>query len=240
MLSKSAAKTFFLGGTGICALAFIILTFDTVKQLDARSNHDNLTPEALHGFKIWTDNNCMGCHTLMGEGAYYAPELTKVVDRRGKLWIRTFLKDPEAMFPGRRKMVKYDFFDPKLDDNAEKNISDVIEFLEWVGNIDLNEFPPKPDKMLSSGGAGHQVKKDAMLGAPPIFAVCSGCHQLGGTGGVAGPALDGVSNRYTAEELRIWLKNPSKVKPGTQMPNLGLSDEIIEELVIFLKTQKVQ
>ena len=64
----------------------------------------------------------MGCHTLFGEGAYYAPELTKVVERRGKPWLRLFLKDPEKMFPGQRKMVNYQFND--------KQIEDVIAFLE--------------------------------------------------------------------------------------------------------------
>lgn len=238
MLSKSAAKTFFLGGTGLCVIAFILLTFDTVKQLDARSNHEELTPEALHGFEIWTDNNCMGCHTLMGEGAYYAPELTKVIERRGELWIRAFLKDPQGMYPGRRKMVKYDFFDPKLDDNAEKNISDVIAFFDWVGKIDLNDFPPKPDKALSSASVGHTTNKDPMEGAPGVFAVCTGCHQLGGKGAAVGPALDGVAKRYTPDELRIWLKDPTQVRPDTKMPNLGLPDETIEELVNFLGKQE--
>lgn len=34
--------------------------------------------------------------------------------------------------------------------------------------------------------------------------------------------------------LRRWLKNPPAIKPGTQMPTLGLSDGEIEALVTFL------
>jgi nitric oxide reductase subunit C len=49
-----------------------------------------------------------------GEGAYYAPELTKVVERRGAAWISLFLKDPQKMFPGQRKMVQYNFTDPRF------------------------------------------------------------------------------------------------------------------------------
>ena len=30
----------------------------------------------------------MGCHTIMGEGAYYAPELTNVIERRGEEYVR--------------------------------------------------------------------------------------------------------------------------------------------------------
>jgi cytochrome c2 len=38
----------------------------------------------------------------------------------------------------------------------------------------------------------------------------------------------------SAEYLRVWLKDPSAVKPATKMPNLGLSEEEIEALISFL------
>lgn len=85
------------------------LTVDTIRQVPERSHEEALTPAVVQGKEIWERNHCMGCHTLLGEGAYDAPELTKVVERRGKPWIRVFLKDPQAMFRGERKMVQYDF-----------------------------------------------------------------------------------------------------------------------------------
>ena len=97
MLAKSQAKIFFLGGTGLFSIAFLALTVDSLGQVPARSHESDLSAAAIRGKTIWDKNNCMGCHTILGEGAYYAPELTKVVDRRGKEWIRAFLKDPEAM-----------------------------------------------------------------------------------------------------------------------------------------------
>lgn len=63
---------------------------------------------------------------------------------------------------------------------------------------------------------------------------CSGCHSIGGKGGRVGPALDGVGNRYSGEWLYTWLKNPSAVKPGTQMPKLDLTDDNRARLVFFL------
>lgn len=65
---------------------------------------------------------------------------------------------------------------------------------------------------------------------------CSGCHSIGGQGGQVGPALDAVGNRYSAEWIYTWLKNPSAVKPGTLMPNLGLSDDERAKLVFYLQT----
>lgn len=47
---------------------------------------------------------------------------------------------------------------------------------------------------------------------------------------------DGMPN--DADFLRNWLKDPQAVKPGTQMPNLGLSDGEIESLLAFLLTDE--
>lgn len=49
-----------------------------------KSDHrENLTESGARGKTVWEDNNCIGCHTLVGEGAYYAPELGNVYFRRG-------------------------------------------------------------------------------------------------------------------------------------------------------------
>ena len=116
MLSKSQARAFFLGGTGLFGAIFLALTVDSMRQIPALTNADKLSDEVVRGKVIWEANNCMGCHTLFGEGAYYAPELTKVVERRGAAWIRLFIKDPQKMFPGQRKMVQYNFTDSEISD----------------------------------------------------------------------------------------------------------------------------
>lgn len=134
MLSKSQARAFFLGGTFLFSAIFVFLTVDTLRQNDSRTNVQNMTSDVLKGKEIWEKNNCMGCHTLLGEGAYYAPDLTKVVERRGATWIDVFLDDPQAMFPGERKMVKYNF--------TKEEKGQVIAFLDWVGKIDANGWPP--------------------------------------------------------------------------------------------------
>ncbi len=229
MLSKSQAKWFFFIATGGFSGVFLWLTVDTVMQTPERSNEDALTEQVVRGKVIWEENNCMGCHTLLGEGAYYAPELTKVVDRRGEVWIRAFIKDPQAMYPGRRKMVQYDF--------SDEEISDLIAFFEWVGEIDTNGFPAEPDLAPAPTVLAAPA---ATAGPPPpetFTAICMACHALGGQGGNVGPALDGVSARYTESELRAWLADPQSVKPGTAMPDLQLSDGDLDALTTFLMTQ---
>ena len=106
MLSKSAARAFFLLGTLSFSAVFLLLTIDTIRRVPAQTKQQNLTEQVVHGKHLWERNNCMGCHTLLGEGAYYAPELTKVYERRGPEFIKAMLRDPQALYPGQRRMVK--------------------------------------------------------------------------------------------------------------------------------------
>ena len=233
MLSKSQARTFFLGFTILFSGVFLALTVDSIRQVPARSHEDQMTADVVAGKQIWEKNNCMGCHTLLGEGAYYAPELTKAVERRGEPWLRAFLKDPAAMYPGRRQMVQYNFTD--------QEITQVIAFLDWIGKIDANGFPFKPDMgtqgFVSSANAAvsSPVSTEAISRAPATFkGICMACHAVGGQGGNVGPALDGVANKYTPEKLDAWLRDPSSIKPGTAMPKLPLDDGTRAELVTWL------
>jgi len=227
MLSKSQARLFFIGGTVFFSGIFLMLTVDTLAQVDERQNLDLLTPEVVRGKEIWDSNNCMGCHTILGEGAYYAPELTRVVERRGAEWISIFLKDPQAMFPGKRRMVQYDF--------SDEQIADVVAFLGWIGKIDTNGFPPEPDLV---GAQPTIVTAASDRREPPAYfkSVCIACHSVEGKGGSVGPALDGVGTRMSAAELDRWLADPPAVKPGTAMPQLNLPDATRAELVSWLSS----
>jgi nitric oxide reductase subunit C len=123
-------------------------------------------------------------------------------------------------------MVKYDF--------TEEQIDDMIAFFEWIGRMDLNGFPPEPTIGLTAAAI-------AIPGGdrPKVFTqICTACHSLGGVGGTIGPALDGVGDRFDRGYLMRWITDPQAVKPGTQMPKLGLTDEQRNEVVIFLSKQR--
>lgn len=233
MLSKSQARLFFLIGTVGFSLLFLFLTVDTMRQVPKQTNQDQITEAVIRGKRIWEHNYCTGCHTIFGEGAYYAPELTKVLDRRGEPWVRTFLKDPQAMFPGERKMTNYHFSDQQIDD--------LIAYFDWIGKVDLNGFPPEPVNALAQAAGSRSGDSFATttVDAPEIYGqICASCHSLQGSGGNVGPALDGVGNRYDTAYLKKWLKDPQAVKAGTAMPNLSLSDDNIEALANFLSGLK--
>ena len=87
--------------------------------------------------------NCINCHTILGNGAYYAPDLTKAwLDPawgaevvREQLMIN-FLIDPTSNARGfgtTRRM-------PKLD-ITEEEARGLVAFLKWTAAIDTNGFP---------------------------------------------------------------------------------------------------
>ncbi len=143
MLSKKQARAFFLGGTLVTFLAFIGLTIFSFSKEQDQTNHENITEQVVRGKEIWEANNCMGCHTILGEGGYYAPELTKVLERRGPGYVKAVLMSPIPWEPNGRKMVAYGM--------SEKEADDVVAFFEWIGGIDLNGF----DRVVSPLAKGE-------------------------------------------------------------------------------------
>ena len=135
MLTKQQAKIFFLAGTFVTFAIFIGLTVYSLKQVQT-----NLPENVARGKHIWEKNNCMGCHTIMGEGAYYAPELTNVIKRRSEDYVRGVLKSTTPWQPHGRKMVAYGMND--------QDANDMIAFFQWVGSLDLNGFE-KVDRKVS-------------------------------------------------------------------------------------------
>lgn len=232
MLSKSAARRFFLGGTAVCFGAFALLTLDTLRRIPAQTNQESMTAAVVRGKHLWETSNCMGCHTLLGEGAYYAPELTRVFQRRGAAFIGAMLRDPQAMYPGQRRMQKYDM--------SDEQIADMVAFFQWIGRMDLNGFPPTAELgrvALVNSTTGEVVA--AQSDRPLIFnQMCIACHSFGGQGGQVGPALDGVGSRFDADYIQRWLRDPLSVKKDSKMPKLPLAEETIAELVAFLSKQK--
>ncbi len=79
-------------------------------------------------------------------------------------------------------------------------------------------------------------------------AKCAACHTIGG-GRLIGPDLKGVTQRQSVAWLSAWIKAPDKVlaakdptatqlaaQYGMQMPNLGLSDTDVANVIAYLQS----
>ena len=77
---------------------------------------------------------------------------------------------------------------------------------------------------------------------------CAGCHTINGvSAGTVGPNLSHLQSRkvfagalfdLNDQNLRRWLRDPPKEKPGSVMPNLNLSEDEITNLIAYLDTLK--
>ncbi len=135
--TKGMARNIYVGGGVFSLLLLLSLTFHTVSALPERDHRENLTPQVALGKKVWEDNDCIGCHTLLGEGAYFAPELGNVYQRFGDSTetIAMFISSrPAEGIPGRRSMPQFNLSDEEL--NA------IAEFLKWSSEINTNDWPP--------------------------------------------------------------------------------------------------
>jgi nitric oxide reductase subunit C len=190
-----------------------------------------LTDQVVAGKRIWQSKNCNDCHTILGIGGYYAPELTKAFDRRGVAWLRNWLLDPLSMDPVASMPNQ------ELDASQAEALA---AFLEWVSQIDTNDWPPDP--LGVSASAGSEQPAGARLFDQKG---CSGCHQINGRG-TSGPGpdlsrigampYDDLPN--TPEFLALWLADPAAQKPDTLMPRIQLSEAEIQILAEYLTSLK--
>jgi nitric oxide reductase subunit C len=135
--TKSMARNIFYGGSMFFFLLFLVLVFDTESALPELDNRAAITEEVALGKTVWETNNCIGCHTLLGEGAYYAPELGNVYKRFGNSTeaIKGFIASrPKDGIPGRRSMPQFNL--------SEEELNAVAAFLKYASEINTQNWPP--------------------------------------------------------------------------------------------------
>ena len=137
--TKEMARNIFYGGSLFFILVFVGLVFHSERVIPERSNQAAMTDAVVRGKHVWETNQCIGCHSLLGEGAYFAPELGNVYQRRGGdasggLFIKAWIKSQPTGTPGRRQMPNFNLTEQQLDD--------LVEFLKWTNGINTEKWPP--------------------------------------------------------------------------------------------------
>lgn len=202
-MTKRHTRLFFIGGTLLFAAIFVGLTIDSHRQFGELTNAENITEDVIEGKHVWHRNNCINCHTLFGEGAYYAPDLTKITKQRGEAYLIAFLRNPSQFYSEethRRLMPN-----PNLND---EEIRHVITFLDWVSEVDNQGWPPRPIVVSSGALAGSYTEVAPTTGAtseePVVLGetlfrqpelACSACHATRPDVTLAGPTMAGIGTR---------------------------------------------
>lgn len=79
---------------GLMMIIFILLSAFSFLDSRGQVTPDMITYGEQHandGKRVFQAYNCMGCHTIVGNGSYVAPDLTKEYKLAGPAWLAAFL-----------------------------------------------------------------------------------------------------------------------------------------------------
>lgn len=142
-LTKSAARNIFFGGSLFFFLLFAALTAHSHwYMVNVSTDEETLTDSVAHGKEVWEKNSCINCHSLVGEGAYFAPELGNVWNRYGgrdnpeaaRAGLKAWMQAQPLNVPGRRQMPQFNLSDEELDA--------LVDFFQWTDSMDTQDWPP--------------------------------------------------------------------------------------------------
>ncbi len=142
VMTKSMARNIFYGGSLFFIIIFVALSAHSHLYILRSENTAKLDESVVRGKHVWEKHACINCHTILGEGAYFAPEVANVMTRWG------VLDDPEAAFEalkgwmeaqptgieGRRQMPFFEL--------TEEETRGLAEFLRWADQTDTQGWPP--------------------------------------------------------------------------------------------------
>jgi cytochrome c oxidase subunit 2 len=106
------------------------------------------------------------------------------------------------------------------------------DFERWI------ETQRRPARMDDSVARGRHVFEST---------ACVNCHAVAGTpaDGRFGPDLTHFMSRETiasgaapntSENIRLWIRNPDAIKPGSRMPAMNLADQDVEAVARYLES----
>jgi cytochrome c oxidase subunit 2 len=109
------------------------------------------------------------------------------------------------------------------------------EFERWVHQ---QQQPIQDSAARTAASNGRRVFEST---------ACINCHVVSGTPakGEFGPDLTHLMSRETIaagaapntpQKLRLWIRNPDAIKPGSKMPAMGLSEQDVDAVATYLET----
>ncbi|SLN58031.1 Nitric oxide reductase subunit C [Falsiruegeria litorea R37] len=143
ILTKSRARNIFYGGSIFFVVIFVGMTVHSHRYVVNQSTAGmELSEEVVLGKHVWERHSCINCHSLHGEGAYFAPELGNVMTRWDVMEspedayevLDGWMKSQPTGIEGRRQMPFFEL--------TEEETRGLAEFLRWADQTDTQGWPP--------------------------------------------------------------------------------------------------
>lgn len=135
---------------------------------------------------------------------------------------------------------------------TDDEIWDVVAFLRVLPGLSADDYrrgdEGQPAEKPQANAQPAARVGDARAGRDALQQyLCVTCHAIPGVPGAwnyVGPSLDQMGERpyiagvlpNTPANMERWLRNPPAVKPGTAMPDLGVSEQDARDIAAFLRT----
>lgn len=171
--------------------------------------------------KIVNDINCLSCHSILGVGNDFAPDLSIEGSKVQEQWLREFLKKPDIIRPILKQMplFKLDYKRQMIQGNL--TYIEIETIVQYFKNVLVSDDIPKkiPENGLE---LAEQIKRGNKIYTDKG---CIGCHQIAENGGVVGPNLTNVGSRLTEGYIFKHLENPQALIPNIIEPNYKFSKD---------------
>ena len=128
---------------GLMALIFIALSVFSFLPSRGQATPDTVSfgpYQANDGKRVFQAYNCMGCHTMVGNGAYLGPDLTEVYKHAGPAWLAAFL--PSAGGWPTEAAVRAQLLDP--NQHADTGTDTIDAYLQ--------KYPGAANRIQRRGG----------------------------------------------------------------------------------------
>ncbi|HEX7003537.1 MAG TPA: c-type cytochrome [Trueperaceae bacterium] len=215
----------------LAVLAVMMVIFIVLSAFSFLGSRDQVTPDtvsyasygATDGKRVLQAYNCMGCHTIVGNGAYFAPDLTDIYERAGPAWLAAFL--PSASTWPTEAAVRTQLMDSAQ--LADTGVDDIDEYFA--------RFPGARERVVRRGGSHSLMptlpitaqetreliaffKYTSMMnteGWPPEPKIDGLQHPL------AAPAPDAASNMKAAEPRAVAVDEASDAAEPAELAKVG-------------------
>ena len=181
-------------------------------------------PLTTHDLRI-RQFRCTACHQLHDENVQTGvqvddegkiirlerpPQLTGAGDKLTASWLRSVLLDKGRNRPWLNLRMPH-------FGNA---VNDLPALITKACGVDSQELAAKPERSLADAGL-------AMIGEQRGQVACINCHDYRGInrrkdGVVPAPDIAAAAQTVRSEWFQRWMHNPSRLQPGTSMPQMFL------------------
>lgn len=180
--------------TAFAVLGLMLAVFVALSIASFHQSRNQVTPDtvryasydAVEGKRAFQTYNCMGCHTIVGNGAYFGPDLTELYSKVGPAWIEAFL--PSAGTWPTSAAVRVQLQNPAVAEDA--GVDTIEAYLE--------KYPGAAERIRRRSGHASMMPNLPLSrdDVGRLIAFLKYTSQLNTEGWPPVPKVDGLASSY--------------------------------------------